>query len=129
MSIEKGDPIPEAKLFELDEQGTPHAVSAAARFAGKRVVLFAVPGAYTRTCSEKHLPSFVQHAEAIKARGIDEIVCGRQRYDGVGGLGPRPYSPRNITCLSPYSPTLTKQWPSPMAPGAKNCCAGARSSA
>ena len=75
MSIQKGDPIPEAKLFELDEQGTPHAVSAVQRFAGKQMVLFAVPGAYTRTCSEKHLPSFVQHAEAIKARGIDEIVC------------------------------------------------------
>jgi peroxiredoxin len=75
MSIQKGDSIPEAKLFELDEQGAPRAVSAAERFAGKRVVLFAVPGAYTRTCSEKHLPSFVQHAEAIKARGIDEIVC------------------------------------------------------
>ena len=75
MSIQKGDPIPAAKLFELDEQGTPLVVSAAERFVGKRVLLFAVPGAYTRTCSEKHLPSFVQHAEAIKARGIDEIVC------------------------------------------------------
>ena len=58
MSIQKGDPIPNAKLF-----------------AGKRVVLFAVPGAFTRTCSEKHLPSFVQNADAIKAEGIDEIVC------------------------------------------------------
>ena len=75
MSIQKGDPIPDAKLFDMDEQGAPRAVSAAERFAGKRVVLFAVPGAYTRTCSEKHLPSFVQNAEAIKAKGIDEIVC------------------------------------------------------
>jgi peroxiredoxin len=48
MSIQKGVPIPEAKLFEVDEQGTPHAVSAE-RFAGKRVLPFAVPGAYTRT--------------------------------------------------------------------------------
>ena len=75
MSIQKGDPIPDARLFDLDEQGAPRAVSAAERLAGKRIVLFAVPGAYTRTCSEKHLPSFVQHAEAIKAKGIDEIVC------------------------------------------------------
>jgi peroxiredoxin len=75
MSIQKGDPIPQATLFELDDNGAPRAVSAAERFAGKRVVLFAVPGAYTRTCSEKHLPSFIQHADAIKARGIDEIVC------------------------------------------------------
>src|SRR5438132_8771925 len=75
MSIQQGDPIPDAKLFALDESGAPRAISAAASFAGKRVVLFAVPGAFTRTCSEKHLPSFVQNAEAIKAKGIDEIVC------------------------------------------------------
>jgi len=75
MSIQQGDPIPDAKLFALDESGAPRATPAAERFAGKRIVLFAVPGAFTRTCSEKHLPSFVQNAEAIKAKGIDEIVC------------------------------------------------------
>ena len=75
MSIQKGDPIPNARIFELDEQGTPRAVSAAERFAGKRIVLFAVPGAFTRTCSQVHLPSFVRQADAIKAKGIDEIVC------------------------------------------------------
>jgi peroxiredoxin len=75
MSIQKGDPIPDARIFELDEQGAPRAVSAAERFAGKRIVLFAVPGAFTRTCSQVHLPSFVQQADAIKAKGIDEIVC------------------------------------------------------
>jgi peroxiredoxin len=75
MSIQPGDPIPNARLFELDEQGAPRAVSAAERLAGKRIVLFAVPGAFTRTCSQVHLPSFVQHADAIKAEGIDEIVC------------------------------------------------------
>jgi peroxiredoxin len=75
MSIQKGDPIPQARVFELDAQGTPRAVSAAERFAGKRIVLFAIPGAYTRTCSQVHLPSFVQQADAIKAKGVDEIVC------------------------------------------------------
>jgi peroxiredoxin len=75
MSIQKGDPIPEARLFDLDDSGTLRAVSASERFVGKRIVLFAVPGAFTRTCSEKHLPSFVQHADALKAQGIDEIVC------------------------------------------------------
>jgi glutaredoxin/glutathione-dependent peroxiredoxin len=75
MSIQKGDPIPSAKVFELDAQGAPRAVSAAERLAGKRVVLFAVPGAFTRTCSQVHLPSFVQNADAIKAKGVDEIVC------------------------------------------------------
>lgn len=75
MSIQQGDPIPDAKVFELDDQGTPRAISAAERFAGKRIVLFAVPGAFTRTCSQVHLPSFVHNAEAIKAKGIDEIIC------------------------------------------------------
>ena len=75
MSIQKGDPIPNARLFALDESGAPRAIPASELFAGKRVVLFAVPGAFTRTCSEIHLPSFVQNADAIKAKGIDEIVC------------------------------------------------------
>jgi glutaredoxin/glutathione-dependent peroxiredoxin len=56
-------------------RGAPRTVSAAERFAGKRVVLFAVPGAFTRTCFQVHLPSFVQNADSIKAKGIDEIIC------------------------------------------------------
>jgi peroxiredoxin len=75
MSIQKGDAIPNARVFELDDKGAAHAIPAAERFAKKRIVLFAVPGAYTRTCSQVHLPSFVRHADAIKAKGIDEIVC------------------------------------------------------
>ena len=75
MSIQKGDPIPNAKIFELTSRGAPRAVSAAERFAGKRIVLFAVPGAFTRTCSQVHLPSFVRQADAIKTKGVDEIVC------------------------------------------------------
>jgi peroxiredoxin len=75
MSIQQGDPIPPAKVFELDDQGAARAMPAAERFAGKRIVLFAVPGAFTRTWSQVHLPSFVQNAEAIKAKGVDEIVC------------------------------------------------------
>jgi peroxiredoxin len=63
------------KVFELDEQGAPRALSAAERFAGTRIVLLAVPGTFTRTCSQVLFPSFVQHADAIEATGIDEIVC------------------------------------------------------
>jgi peroxiredoxin len=50
-------------------------VSAEALFAGKTVVLFSVPGAFTPTCDAKHLPGFVQHADAFKAKGVDAIVC------------------------------------------------------
>lgn len=75
MSIQQGEAIPAATLFDLDDNGAPRALSAAERLAGKRIVLFAVPGAFTRTCSEKHLPSFVDNAEAIKAKGVDEIIC------------------------------------------------------
>ena len=50
MSIRKGDPIPNARLFALDESGAPRTTPASELFAGKRVVLFAVPGAFTRTC-------------------------------------------------------------------------------
>jgi glutaredoxin/glutathione-dependent peroxiredoxin len=75
MGVQKGDPIPHATLFDIDDHGTPRRLAASERLAGKRIVLFAVPGAFTRTCSEKHLPSFVHHADAMKAHGVDEIVC------------------------------------------------------
>ena len=75
MPISTGDLIPHAKLFELGEHGAPRAVPADEAFRGKRVLLFGVPGAFTRTCSAKHLPGFVQNADAILARGIDEIAC------------------------------------------------------
>ncbi|MGY9054108.1 MAG: redoxin family protein [Alphaproteobacteria bacterium] len=75
MPIQAGDTIPNVPLFDIDEGGGPQAIPAHERFAGKRVVLFAVPGAFTRTCSAKHLPGFVQNADAIKAKGIDEVAC------------------------------------------------------
>ncbi len=75
MPIKSGDPVPRVSLFELGEDGAPRAVPADEALGGKRVLLFAVPGAYTRTCSAKHLPGFVKHAEEILARGINEIAC------------------------------------------------------
>jgi len=75
MAIKVGDRLPlDIKLKEMGDAG-PRDVTAREVFANKKVVVFAVPGAFTPTCSMKHLPGFLEHAEAIKAKGVDEIVC------------------------------------------------------
>jgi len=74
MTIKEGDSIPEAKLNEMTADG-PNGVSTKDLCAGKTVAIFAVPGAFTPTCSAQHLPSYVQNADALKAKGVDEIVC------------------------------------------------------
>jgi peroxiredoxin len=75
MAIKTGDTLPmDLKLKEMGEAG-PKDVALSEIFKGKRVVVFAVPGAFTPTCSMKHLPGFVEHASAIRAKGVDDIVC------------------------------------------------------
>jgi len=75
MAIKVGDTVPlDIKLKELGDAG-PKDVTASEIFKGKKVVLFAVPGAFTPTCSMKHLPGFVENAAALKTKGADEIVC------------------------------------------------------
>jgi peroxiredoxin len=74
MTIAVGDPIPDVPL-NIMRDGKPATVSSRELFAGRRVVLFALPGAFTPTCSAAHLPGFVVHADDIKGRGIDAIVC------------------------------------------------------
>lgn len=74
MSIKVGDTIPSMKLMQGTPQG-PKEVSTDDLFKGKKVVVFAVPGAFTPTCSVKHLPGFVQLADTIKAKGVDNIIC------------------------------------------------------
>ncbi|HUD27366.1 MAG TPA: peroxiredoxin [Novosphingobium sp.] len=74
MTIAVGDTLPDVKLIKVGEGG-PEPVQSAEYFAGKKVALFAVPGAFTPTCSAKHLPGFVEKADDLKAKGIDEIVC------------------------------------------------------
>ena len=75
MAIKAGDTIPsDIKLKEMGDSG-PKDVTTGELFKGRKVVLFAVPGAFTPTCSMKHLPGFVEQAAAIKAKGVDEIVC------------------------------------------------------
>ncbi|TCT37309.1 peroxiredoxin [Martelella mediterranea] len=73
MSIAKGDTLPSATLMELTENG-PEKVASEDIFKGKRVVLFAVPGAFTPTCSINHLPTYLENRDAILSRNVDEIV-------------------------------------------------------
>ena len=71
MAIEVGQKIPEMKLKMADGEE----VSTAELFRGKKAVLFAVPGAFTPTCSDYHLPGFIDNADAIKAKGVDFLAC------------------------------------------------------
>ena len=73
MTISVGDKLPDATLVKATAEG-PQQVQASEYFAGKKVALFSVPGAFTPTCSAKHLPGFVEKASELKAKGIDEIV-------------------------------------------------------
>ncbi|WP_407351743.1 peroxiredoxin [Luteimonas sp. R10] len=72
MPIQPGDPIPEVVLKHID--GGIQAIDTPTLFDDKKVVLFAVPGAFTPTCSERHLPGFVKHFDEFRARGID-VAC------------------------------------------------------
>ena len=74
MAIQVGDTIPDVPLTIATSDG-PQPTTSGEYFKGKRVALFAVPGAFTPTCSARHLPSYVDKAGEIKARGVDEIAC------------------------------------------------------
>lgn len=74
MTIQAGDQIPSVKLF-TKISGDVSTINSADLFAGKKVVLFALPGAFTPICSKAHLPGFVVKADEILARGIDSIIC------------------------------------------------------
>jgi peroxiredoxin len=74
MSISVGDRIPQTTFIRATAEG-PQPVDSESFFAGRRVALFSVPGAFTPTCSARHLPGFVEKADQLKAKGIDEIAC------------------------------------------------------
>ncbi len=74
MTISVGDKLPDVKLVKATAEG-PEQIQSSDYFAGKTVALFSVPGAYTPTCSAKHLPGFVDKANELKAKGVDEIAC------------------------------------------------------
>ncbi|HXZ68067.1 MAG TPA: peroxiredoxin [Alphaproteobacteria bacterium] len=74
MTIKVGDKLPEATFTAMTAEG-PRPMTTADVFGGKKVALFAVPGAFTPTCSAKHLPGFVNNFDSLKKKGIDRIVC------------------------------------------------------
>lgn len=74
MTIAAGDKLPDAKLVKLGADG-PETVSLAEHAKGKKLVVFAVPGAYTPTCHSAHVPSFIRTKDQFAAKGVDEIIC------------------------------------------------------
>ncbi|KAK4280903.1 hypothetical protein QN277_012459 [Acacia crassicarpa] len=73
--IAVGDVIPDGVLSYLDDDNKLQTVSIHSLAAGKKVIVFGVPGAFTPTCSLKHVPGFIEKAEELKAKGVDEIIC------------------------------------------------------
>lgn len=74
MAVQEGDKVPAATFKVMGAEG-PQDVTSEELFAGKTVALFSVPGAFTPTCSAKHLPGFVEKAADLKSKGVDAIVC------------------------------------------------------
>ncbi len=74
MAIQVGDKLPETTFTVMGEDG-PKPVTTSEMFSGKKVALFAVPGAYTPTCSKQHMPGFVANSDEFKGKGIDAIAC------------------------------------------------------
>ncbi|XP_073282034.1 peroxiredoxin-2B [Primulina huaijiensis] len=73
--IAVGDVIPDGTLSYFDEEDQLQSVSIHSLAAGKKVIIFAVPGAFTPTCSMKHVPGFIEKSDELKSKGVDEILC------------------------------------------------------
>jgi peroxiredoxin len=108
MTIKVGEQIPAMKLMMATPEG-PKETSTDEIFKGKKVVLFAVPGAFTPTCSAKHLPGFVQNADAIKAKGVDTVACiAVNDVFVMGAWGKEQGCDSRITMLADGSGTFAK---------------------
>jgi peroxiredoxin len=99
MAIQVGDRIPDVPLTLATPEG-PVPIKSGDYLAGKRVALFAVPGAYTPTCSARHLPSYVEKAAELKARGIDEVACTSVNDAFVMGAWNKEQGSQDITMLA-----------------------------
>ena len=99
MTIAVGDRLPDVKLVKATADG-PEQVQSGDYFKGKTVALFAVPGAFTPTCSAKHLPGFVEKADELKAKGVDEIVATSVNDAFVMGAWKNAAGSDDITMLA-----------------------------
>lgn len=99
MSIQVGDKLPQATLVKVTESG-PEQVDTTSYFAGRRIALFAVPGAFTPTCSARHLPGFIEKAAELKAKGVDEIACTSVNDAFVMGAWSKSAGAEGITMLA-----------------------------
>jgi peroxiredoxin (alkyl hydroperoxide reductase subunit C) len=107
-TIKVGDSIPSMKLMAATADG-PKEISTDEIFKGKKVVMFAVPGAFTPTCSMKHLPGFIEHAAELKAKGVDTIVCMAVNDPFVMGAWAKQQSVGDgVVMLADGSATFTK---------------------
>jgi peroxiredoxin len=99
MAISVGDKLPEVTLVKATENG-PEQVSSSEYFAGKKVALFSVPGAFTPTCSARHLPGYVEKAAELKAKGVDEIAATAVNDAFVMGAWNKAVGSEDITMLA-----------------------------
>lgn len=107
MAIAEGDKIPSIQLMKFGEKG-PEPVPTEAFFAGKKIVLFAVPGAFTPVCSQAHLPGYVVHFDDIKAKGVDEVACLSVNDAFVMDAWGRGNNAENIVMLADGNGEFTK---------------------
>ena len=99
MTISVGDKLPDVTLVKATENG-PEEVNAAEYFKGKKVALFSVPGAFTPTCSARHLPGYVEKADELKSKGVDEIVATAVNDAFVMGAWNNASGSNDITMLA-----------------------------
>lgn len=107
MTVKAGDTVPAGTLGYLGEKG-PDSITTDELFNGKKVVLFAVPGAFTPTCSESHLPGFVANADKIMAKGVDRIVCMSVNDPFVMGAWGKAQNAEQLLMAADGSATWTK---------------------
>jgi peroxiredoxin len=107
MTVKVGDTLPSGSLAFMGDNG-PESITTDELCNGKKIVLFAVPGAFTPTCSESHLPGFVANADKILAKGVDRIVCMSVNDPFVMGAWGKSQNAEHLMMAADGSATFTK---------------------